>query len=87
MNFGLERVQYVHECRSDCCFAYGTLWNFNETVPGKKILKGGYHQRLCPSCGNPTTLLREEEAMPLREEELTDHALQTTLFPKPNRRA
>lgn len=65
-------TSYVHECRNKSCFGYGTLWNFEETIPLRKRLKGGYQQRGCPSCQSPTVLLREDAAMPFVNEDMLE---------------
>jgi len=76
---------YVNRCDNDGCFANQTLWDNTEVILNhRKKIKGGFPQRLCPACHEPTTLLREEQAMPFDEEDLdaTQTWIQTTLFPR-----
>jgi len=70
------RPVYVNRCDNDGCFANQTLWDNTEIILNhRKKLKGGFPQRLCPACHEPTTLLREEQAMPFDEEDLDDAPL------------
>jgi len=70
------RPVYVHRCDDDGCFGYQTLWDTREVIHNhRKKIKGGFPQMLCPMCHNPTTLMREEQAMPFDEEDTEDAPL------------